>query len=169
MNRFKPSRRQPHPQPHLQQQQHLRHQHQHQLQLQAQPQPYKRPSRYRFILLGTPSKRLRGLLWRRALRSGAGVILTPCRQVHTCGMIMPIDVVFVGATLHVTRVVSGLVPWRVAGCRRARHAVEMSAGAAPGTVAEWHVWHIAFRRALRVAGMLNTPSHAGDLHDDNPT
>jgi uncharacterized membrane protein (UPF0127 family) len=143
----------------LQQQQHL----------QLQPQPHKRPSRYRFILLGTPCKRLRGLLGRRALRSGAGVILTPCRQVHTCGMNMPIDVVFVGATLRVTRVVSVLVPWRVAGCRRARHAVEMSAGAAPGTVAEWHVWHIAFRRALRVAGMLNTPSHAGDMHDDNLT
>ncbi|MDQ2140091.1 DUF192 domain-containing protein [Alcaligenaceae bacterium A4P071] len=128
-----------------------------------------RPQRYRFVVLNTPCKRLHGLLGRRSLMSGAGVILISCRSVHTCGMRMPIDVVFVDAALRITQVTRGLVPWRAAASRRARHAVEMLAGAAPGTVAEWHVWHIAFRRALQGAGMLVAPSHGGDPHDDNPT
>lgn len=125
--------------------------------------------RYGFVVLETPWKRLRGLLGRRSLLPGAGVILTPCRSVHTCGMRMPIDIVFVDAGLRVTRVVRELVPWQASGCCRARHVVEMAAGAAPITVAEWHEWHIAFRRALRGAGMLVPSTQAGDPLDDELT
>src|SRR3989449_5933676 len=38
--------------------------------------------------------RLRGLLGRPPLGAGGGVLLTPCRAVHTFGLSYPVDVAF---------------------------------------------------------------------------
>jgi uncharacterized protein len=73
--------------------------------------------------------RVRGLLGRRALRTGEGLLLTPAPSIHTAFMRFPIDVVFVDADLSVVKLVQSMRPWRVAAARRARSALELEAGA----------------------------------------
>lgn len=78
--------------------------------------------------------RLRGLLLRRPLTAGEGLVLTPCRGVHTCGMRAPIDVLLTGDDGRVVAVYRALSPWRRTRYHReARHAVELPPGTAEST------------------------------------
>lgn len=72
--------------------------------------------------------RLRGLLLRPALREGEGICLAPCRAVHTLGMAVAIDVVFLDAHGAVLRLVPSLPPGRMALCLRAAMTIELPAG-----------------------------------------
>lgn len=56
------------------------------------------------------------------------LVLWPCRAVHTLGMRVPIDVVFLGPENRILRHVPGLSPNRWAIDRRARAVVELPAG-----------------------------------------
>ena len=84
----------------------------------------------RCTLAATPLARMRGLLGRRSIGRDEGVLLRPAGSVHTAFMRFAIDVVFVDGDLVVRRVVSELPPWRTAGARRARGALELAAGEA---------------------------------------
>lgn len=75
-----------------------------------------------------PLARMRGLLGRRDLPRGQGILLRPASSVHTWFMRFPIDVVFLDRELRVTKVVSDLPPWRVASARGARSVLEVAAG-----------------------------------------
>ena len=75
-----------------------------------------------------PWTRMRGLLGRRRLDDGEGILLRPASSVHTWFMQFPIDVVFLDRELLVLRVVSGLGPWRAAGRRGAAAVLELAAG-----------------------------------------
>lgn len=77
-----------------------------------------------------PLSRLRGLLGRRGLEPGHGLLLRPTNSVHTVFMRFPIDVVFLDADLHVLKVRSDLRPWRAAASRKARAVLEVAAGEA---------------------------------------
>jgi uncharacterized protein len=77
-----------------------------------------------------PLSRLRGLLGRRSLAPGAGLMLMPSDSIHTCFMRFPIDAVFLDAELRVLRVRDRVAPWRVAGMRRARAVLELAEGEA---------------------------------------
>src|SRR5919108_5834494 len=74
--------------------------------------------------------RLRGLLGKRGLRAGEGLLLTPAPSIHTWFMRFPIDAVFLDGDLRVLAVRSELRPWRVAGKRGARAVLELGAGEA---------------------------------------
>ena len=74
--------------------------------------------------------RLRGLLGRRALERGEGLLLSPSSSVHTFFMRFPIDVVFLDRALQVVGVAADVPPWRLAGRRGARHVLELPAGEA---------------------------------------
>lgn len=78
----------------------------------------------------TPLTRLRGLLGKRSLAPGEGLLLRPSPSIHTFFMRFSIDVVFLDADLRVLRVVDSVKPWRAAGCRRARAVLELGAGEA---------------------------------------
>jgi uncharacterized protein len=75
-----------------------------------------------------PLARMRGLLGRRDLPRGEGVLLRPAASVHTWFMQFPIDVVFLDGELRVLKVVPRLGPWRVASGRGARAVLELAAG-----------------------------------------
>jgi uncharacterized membrane protein (UPF0127 family) len=77
-----------------------------------------------------PLSRLRGLLGRRELPPGDGMLLRPSSSIHTCFMRFPIDAVFLDAELRVLRVQSRLRPWRAAGARGARAVLELASGEA---------------------------------------
>ena len=74
--------------------------------------------------------RMRGLLGRRGLESGEGLLLKPAPSVHTFFMRFPIDAVFLDRDGSVLKVRSNLRPWRVAGARGAHATLELAAGEA---------------------------------------
>src|SRR3954469_22197720 len=81
-------------------------------------------------LADRPHTRLRGLLGRRDLPAGQGLLLRPSPSIHTWFMRFPIDVVFLDAELHVLDVVPELRPWRMAWQKGTRAVLELSAGEA---------------------------------------
>ena len=80
------------------------------------------------VVADRPLTRLRGLLGRRKLPPGEGLLIRPAGAVHTSFMRFPIDVVFLDRELTVLDVVDGLVPWRAAGRRGAHAVLELAAG-----------------------------------------
>lgn len=77
----------------------------------------------------TPWARARGLLGRRGLEPGEGLLLSPCRGVHTFFMRFPIDVIFLDRRNLVVEAARDLAPGRVAGIHlAARSALELPAG-----------------------------------------
>jgi uncharacterized membrane protein (UPF0127 family) len=84
----------------------------------------------RCLVADSPWARMRGLLGRRGLESGEGLLLRPAGSVHTFFMRFSIDVVFLSRDGEVLKVASALPPWRTAGARRAKGALELAAGEA---------------------------------------
>ena len=80
------------------------------------------------VVADNPLTRLRGLLGKRRLAAGDGLLLRPTGSVHSWFMRFPIDVVFLDSELRVLGVVDDLRPWRVAGRRGARAVLELAAG-----------------------------------------
>src|SRR5213080_1131820 len=76
----------------------------------------------------SPLARMRGLLGRRRLEHGEGILLRPASSVHTFFMLFAIDVVFLDRDLSVLRVVPALSPWRAASGRGAAAVLELAAG-----------------------------------------
>jgi uncharacterized membrane protein (UPF0127 family) len=77
----------------------------------------------------TARARSRGLLGSDGWRGRDGMLLSPCRNVHTFGMRYPIDVAFLDAEDVVLKVVHGQRPGRVSPVAwRARRALELPAG-----------------------------------------
>ncbi len=75
-----------------------------------------------------PLTRLRGLMGRRALPPGEGLLLKPAPSIHTFFMRFPIDVVFLDRDGRVLRVAESVRPWRTAAARGARAVLELRAG-----------------------------------------
>jgi hypothetical protein len=81
----------------------------------------------RCLVADSPWPRMRGLLGRRGLESGEGLLLKPAGSVHTFFMRFPIDVVFLSREGDVLKVARALPAWRLAGARRAKAALELGA------------------------------------------
>jgi uncharacterized membrane protein (UPF0127 family) len=73
-------------------------------------------------------RRLRGLLGKKELPSGHGVLLRPAWSIHTAFMRFPIDVVFLDADQIVIKIVPNLQSFKTASCRGAREVIELRAG-----------------------------------------
>jgi uncharacterized membrane protein (UPF0127 family) len=73
---------------------------------------------------------MRGLLGRRELPSGEGILLKPCNSVHMAFMRFPIDAVFLDRDMRVVKIAADLRPWRMAAARTARSVLEIAAGEA---------------------------------------
>jgi uncharacterized membrane protein (UPF0127 family)/Flp pilus assembly protein protease CpaA len=82
----------------------------------------------RCLLADTALLRLRGLLGRKELPAGEGVLLTPAASIHTWFMHFPIDVVFLESDLTVLGMREAVRPWRFSGWRGARSVLELPAG-----------------------------------------
>jgi uncharacterized protein len=73
-------------------------------------------------------ERLVGLLGRRFLPPGEGILIRPASSVHTFFMRFPIDVVFLDKRGVVIGIRNNVPPWRAAFARRARSVLELAAG-----------------------------------------
>ena len=80
------------------------------------------------LVAATPYARMRGLLGRRSLPSGQGILLRPAGSIHTFFMRFSIDAVFLDEDLRVVAITPNLGPWRAAGKRGARAVLELPAG-----------------------------------------
>jgi uncharacterized membrane protein (UPF0127 family)/CheY-like chemotaxis protein len=79
-------------------------------------------------LADRPLPRMKGLIGRRGLPAGEGLLLTPAPAIHTAFMRFPIDALFLDRNLRVVNIVECLRPWRIAAQRRARAVLELAAG-----------------------------------------
>jgi uncharacterized membrane protein (UPF0127 family) len=84
----------------------------------------------RCVLADTALTRMKGLLGRRDLPSGKGMLLRPASSVHMAFMRFPIDAVFLDRDLRVVKIADDLRPWRTAGSRGAKAVLEIPAGEA---------------------------------------
>lgn len=75
-------------------------------------------------------QRARGLFLRQELLDQDGVLIRPCRSIHTIGMSRPIDVVFVDDKGWVKEVFANVSPCRAVICKSVGEvaALEISAG-----------------------------------------
>jgi len=73
--------------------------------------------------------RLRGLLGRRSLNPGEGLLLKPCCQVHTFFMAFPIDVLYLDGQGRILEVTQNLFPGRIGPwIKGSEQALELPAG-----------------------------------------
>lgn len=82
-------------------------------------------------LADTFTKRLRGLMGRRRLPEGCGLLLAPCDGVHMMFMRFAIDVVWLDAELRIKKITRSLTPWLgLSVCFGAWGALELPSGEA---------------------------------------
>ena len=84
----------------------------------------------RCLMATNPLLRFRGLLGKKELPPGEGILLRPCASVHTMFMRFAIDVVFCDADLRVLSVAAEVPKWRLRAQRGAKVAIELAAGEA---------------------------------------
>ncbi len=73
--------------------------------------------------------RLRGLMGKKNLPQGHGLLLSPCNSVHMLFMRFPIDVVYIDKNFVVKKIVRDLKTWTgVSICFGAWSAIELAAG-----------------------------------------
>ena len=74
--------------------------------------------------------RMKGLLGRKALAPGEGILIRPAPSIHTFFMRFPIDVVFLSRHGEVLKIVKNVAPWRARSCRHSYAVLELTAGEA---------------------------------------
>jgi len=82
----------------------------------------------RVVVADRAYRRMRGLLGRKYLRQGEGMVLRPGWSIHTAFMRFPIDAVFLDADQVVIKIEHEIGPWRTISCRGAREIVELASG-----------------------------------------
>ena len=80
------------------------------------------------LVAARPLRRMRGLLGRRTLPSGEGILLRPAGSIHTAFMRFPIDAVFLDRDLVVVGIAPELAPWRAAARKGAHAVLELASG-----------------------------------------
>ena len=73
--------------------------------------------------------RFLGLMGRRSLPAGQGLLIAPCNSIHMCFMRFAIDVVYIDRDYRVLKIVHGLKPWvGLSICRKAWGIIELQTG-----------------------------------------
>lgn len=81
--------------------------------------------------------RFLGLMGKKSLKHGAGLLITPCNSIHMMFMRFPIDAVFLGPGNEVLYIAEGIKPWRLSPLIRKAHSVlELPAGAVKSSLTE---------------------------------
>jgi uncharacterized protein len=76
-----------------------------------------------------PWRSFKGLMLKKRLDSGHGLIFRPARGIHTHFMRFPIDLVFINERNCVAKVRERMAPWRF-GFSAAAAVIELAAGSA---------------------------------------
>jgi uncharacterized protein len=77
----------------------------------------------------TSLTRMVGLLGKRGLEPGTGLLIMPSQAIHTVAMKFPIDVLFVDRNWRVVSIRPAMPPYRMTGIQwRARCVIELPSG-----------------------------------------
>ncbi len=90
----------------------------------------------RVRVAATSSARRKGLLGANALDGESGLWIAPCEAIHTFGMKMPIDAIFLDRSLRVKKLLRELPPRRLSVCISASSVLEVGAGTISRTATE---------------------------------
>jgi hypothetical protein len=83
----------------------------------------------RITIADTSLTRLIGLVGRRQLDAGCGLLIRPSSGIHTFGMLFSIDVVALSKSLQVLKLWHRLAPFRVTSINLKAHSIlELPAG-----------------------------------------
>lgn len=73
--------------------------------------------------------RFMGLMGKKTLQPGSGLLIKPCNSIHMFFMHFPIDAVFLNSDNKVVHIIEGIMPWRVSPViRQARSVLELPVG-----------------------------------------
>jgi uncharacterized membrane protein (UPF0127 family) len=76
----------------------------------------------------------KGLIGRRSLPPGYGLVIRPCGSIHMFFMSMPLDVLHLDKDGRVVKILHGIKPWRLGPfVPKSRWVVELPAGTAQRT------------------------------------
>lgn len=85
-------------------------------------------------LANTVGKRIIGLLGRRGMENGEGLIIRPCSSIHTFFMRFPIDILFLDKDSKVVKSIRRMRPFRLSGwVVGAKEVVELPSGVISST------------------------------------
>lgn len=84
--------------------------------------------RVRALIARSFTQRALGLLMRSRLQPRAGVWFDGCSTVHSLGMQMAIDLVFLDRDFRIVRTVAAWGPSRIAHCSEATSVLELACG-----------------------------------------
>ena len=87
----------------------------------------------RVCVASDSSTRRKGLLGIERLATGAGLWIAPCEAIHTFGMKMAIDAIFLDRHFQVRKLRPHLPPGRISLCLSAESVLEVEAGTAART------------------------------------
>ncbi len=96
------------------------------------------------IVANRPLERMRGLLGRKGLEPGVGLLITRTSSIHTFFMAFAIDAVFLDRDLRVRSVARQVKPFRIVWRPGSRNVLELRAGEshrvslAEGSQLAWH-------------------------------
>lgn len=68
-------------------------------------------------------ERGRGLLGRKGIPEGGGLLIVPCNSIHSFFMRFPFDAVFLDREWRVLHLIHEMKPWRLSRIVRRSHAV----------------------------------------------
>ncbi|SRR5579884_2913777 len=98
------------------------------------------PVAHRVRLAATSAERRRGLLGVTKLDKEEGLWIRPCEAVHTFGMKIPIDIIFLDREYRVRKIQREVGPNRIAFCLLASSVLELAAGSSASAGTEVNDW-----------------------------
>ena len=71
--------------------------------------------------------RLVGLMGKKILSTDEGMLISPCKSVHTFFMRFDVDIIFVDRNFEVVKIIKNVKPWKFSPyIKSARHIVEIA-------------------------------------------
>lgn len=73
--------------------------------------------------------RLKGLMFKKSIKVGEGILLYPCNGIHMFFMKFPLDILFLDSDLVVIKQINGIKPGQISPViKKARYILEVSCG-----------------------------------------
>jgi uncharacterized membrane protein (UPF0127 family) len=87
--------------------------------------------------------RLIGLMFRKQLIGSDGLLIDPCRSIHTFFMRYSLDIVFINKKNKVIKIIRDIKPWRMTWIYfRANKTLELPAGKLPSDLKEGDILEV---------------------------
>lgn len=96
------------------------------------------------LIASDPASQLVGLMFRESPpQNSNGLLLDPCRSIHTCFMKYDLDIIFLNKKNKVVKVIRNMKPWRMTWIYfTAKKTLELRGGKFPMTVKEGDILEI---------------------------